>query len=807
MKKDTFKLKKEIGAFYSGGPVLKIPNSKKIIFPTGNSVSIIDILNGKIQTLNFRFRDFIVTIDIDKKGKILAVIDNSNLLTIINIEEEKIKGRIILKDNCFLIKFSPREKYFAIALPRQTQVWKYGVSDENNFYSFQLSRTYGTHQSQICCLDWNFSGDFFVSAEKGGFLKVFSFRRKNQVKGFHIKGFFEKIITVKFFDFSKCILVVCKNNVLFTFDFFEKKKHKIKEKNSLSLYDNFVIKYKISEKYKTMTSSFTQKLSEIFFIGFSNGDIGFYNFKKILKKIKNKPKVYCSRKILTLGMIEIFSYSITSFSVCFNHNFFSMGNRETGRILIFDKKKKKIVILHQNYLENPTCLCFSKNNKLIIVGNERGELNLWSLKKGFCVMRFSNHLLKINKVLFFKKSSRVAISSSKDGTLKFYDFKKCIVMRTLSYSLEPKIFNLFDINHTGFFLAASCEKTFEICLWSIKNGNLVEKLQGHRGFITNLFFFQEKFEIITTSLDCTFRLWKFEKRNKNQYECFCETFRTSGMVLCFNLHPDFSEIVLLIEKEGIFFFNLEEKKCIIRIQKNCLKFLSKKYLEKKSKKNFFLYYSAGGHKIFLGEKRGFLYYFNHFSKWKDFSNSYAYPSVDFFESPMTRIFRERKNFLKNLIDFVPSQNKRYFLILSKTVLLFSYQNSRFPEKKLLKTGLRISSQFSFVKKTVKWYFYNQKKISKVFFFQTLKNILSFCNKNDLTEKKFLFPLVKKIFFQKHLVTFHELSSSLFFIFNSKKIYFKRKRKLKLEMNLLEKKEQIMKKVKILKTKITLIYQL
>jgi len=282
MEKNQIKLANQLGQFYSGGPIITVPNGKKILFQTQNSVSLIDLLLGKIECLNIRFRDHISSVDIDKVGKYLLVVDKSSLLTIVNIYKKKIKGRLLLTGNSFLCKWSPRNKYLVVAIFRYIQVWKVIKLNQNSFFSFQLSRTYKSHQNQIVSLDWHSSGNYLISAGKEGIVKIFSFRKKENFSEININGFSEKILSLSFFDLSNSILVLCQNNFLFQIDLNEKKK---KKRNSFEIATS-VTEFRLDEKNKKATSFNLFKMAEVFFLGYSDGSLGLFEIRKRLKKKK-----------------------------------------------------------------------------------------------------------------------------------------------------------------------------------------------------------------------------------------------------------------------------------------------------------------------------------------------------------------------------------------------------------------------------------------------------------------------------------------------------------------------------------------
>lgn len=753
----------EFGQFYSGGPILTIPNSKKIIFQTQNSVSIIDILVGKIESLNLRFRDLVSSISIDKKGKYLLVVDKSSLLTIVHINKKKVKGRLLLPGNSFFCKWSPRNRYFAIAIFTYIQVWKVDKVNQNSFFSFQLSRTYKSHQKQICSLDWHFSGDYFISAGKDGNVKIFSFRKKRNFLEININGFFEKILSIQFFDFSNCVLVLCQHNFLYKIDLFEKKKiNKISNFHSLK---NSIIEFKLDEKNKTVTSFNLFKLEEVFFLGFSDGSLGLFEVRKKFNKNKNFSNKYFLFKVQNINPFESFRLPISNFSVCQNKNLISLANLGKNRITIFDREKKKIIVLYEKFFENPISMSLSNNNSVIIIGNKNGNVTVWSVKTGFCIIKFSNHLSDVSNILFYKYSSRMAISSSKDGTIKIYDLIRCNVIRTLDCNSRNKSLKLIDINHTGFFIVSCCENTFEIFLWSVKSGILIEQLVSHRSDIIKLSFLKNELKIISCDIDGILKLWIFQERDLKIYDFFCETFQAWGKFLSIDLNTYLSEMIILTENHEIIFFDLIIKKCFKRISFDFSGFLKKKYKNKNNFGQVFINYCKHGKELIVTTKQGYVLFFDFTLKSISIFKFFEHYLEKFFYTEVTRFNLKNPRKIKNLeieiIDFCCSKKTNLLLILTNFSILIITRPILVSKKK--NENFIPNTRYTLSEKTLKFFLRKQKKIGKNFFFEKIKKLEKFSTKK--IQKKTLNTFIglwQKIYFNVQLLSFLEfyLSSKI-----------------------------------------------
>lgn len=795
MEKNKIKLANQFGQFYSGGPIITIPNGKKILFQTQNSVSIIDLLLGKIETLNIRFRDHISSIDIDKIGKYLLVVDKSSLMTIVNIYKKKIKGRLLLSGNSFLCKWSPRNKYLVVAIFRYIQIWKVIKLNQSSFFSFQLSRTHKSHQNQIVSLDWHFSGNYLISAGKEGIVKIFSFRKKENFLEININGFSEKILSLSFFDLSNSILILCQNNFLFQIDLNEKKK-----KNKSFEITTSMTEFRLDEKNKKVTSFNLFKMAEVFFLGYSDGSLGLFEIKKNFKIKKKFSKNNFLLRIQNIEPFEPFRIPISKFSVCTSKNLISLANSEKNRLIVFDLEKRKIIILYEKFFEKPTTMSLSNNNNIIIIGNKNGNVTVWSIKTGFCILKFSNHLLDVSKVLFHKYSSRIAISSSKDGTIKIYDLLKCKVMRTLDCNSKNKSLNLIDLNHTGFFIVSCCEITFKIFLWSVKSGIVIEQLNGHKSDIIELSFMKNELKILSCDINGIMKLWIFQEKGPRIYDFFCETFETWEKVLCIDFNIFLCKLALLTENHEIIFFDFALKKCFDRISFNFSAFLKKKSSNYCNYQQVSMNYNKNGKDLVLASKNGYLWFFNYNLK-TVFLLKFFRKNRERFFNPKTKILnsqkkREKINLKNKIVDFCHSKKGNGFLVLTNfSIFLFS--------KKVLETRKvgkkpKANKEFFLHEKTWKFFLQKQKEIEKKIFMQKIKNMNKFTYKKIQKKILILFIyLLNKIYLNVKLISlvdFFPLFENMHKNINNQ---FNKKRKHGLNEKIILNYKKILKKIKFL----------
>lgn len=175
------------------------------------------------------------------------------------------------------------------------------------------------------------------------------------------------------------------------------------------------------------------------------------------------------------------------------------------------------VMKQQGHSNNMTCVSYSPDGQLLATGGEDGKVKLWNVLSGFCFVTFQEHSAPITGVQF-SGNRKFVVSSSLDGTVRAYDVIRYRNFRTFA-SPRPVQLSCVAVDSSGEFVAAGGQDVFEIFLWSIKLGRLLEILSGHEGPIWSLAFspLSTSTALASVSWDKTLRLWDaIQKRSAHE---------------------------------------------------------------------------------------------------------------------------------------------------------------------------------------------------------------------------------------------------------------------------------------------------
>nr|CAD7266533.1 unnamed protein product [Timema shepardi] len=154
----------------------------------------------------------------------------------------------------------------------------------------------------------------------------------------------------------------------------------------------------------------------------------------------------------------------------------ALGCQGLGQLLVWEWQSETYVMKQQGHFNNMNTLAYSPDGQYVVTGGEDGKVQNWA-----CV----SPATLTPRLLF-----------------RYRNF------RTFT-SLRPVQFACLALDTSGEFVAAGGQDVFEIYLWSIKIGRLVEVLSGHEGPVVSVAFNPSltSTSLASVSWDQTLRLW------------------------------------------------------------------------------------------------------------------------------------------------------------------------------------------------------------------------------------------------------------------------------------------------------------
>ena len=141
------------------------------------------------------------------------------------------------------------------------------------------------------------------------------------------------------------------------------------------------------------------------------------------------------------------------------------------------------VMKQQGHFYDLNTLAYSPDGTLIATGGDDGKVKLWTTKNSLCFVTFSDHTAQITDLKFIPKKGNAVLSASLDGTIRAYDLVKYRCFRVMQANKLTQ-FNCLAIDSTGDLVCAGSMDPFNVYIWSLRTGQLIDILSGHTGPIS-----------------------------------------------------------------------------------------------------------------------------------------------------------------------------------------------------------------------------------------------------------------------------------------------------------------------------------
>ncbi|OZJ02980.1 hypothetical protein BZG36_03146 [Bifiguratus adelaidae] len=154
-------------------------------------------------------------------------------------------------------------------------------------------------------------------------------------------------------------------------------------------------------------------------------------------------------------------------------------------------------------------VCFSPDGKYLATGAEDKQIRIWDIKTKRIRHFFSGHDQDIYS-LDFSRDGRIIVSGSGDRTARIWCMEtlKCLyVLRIQDMEFkDPGVTSVAISPDSRFVAAGSLDKMVRV--WDTTNGQLLERLEGHKDSVYSVAFMPDGKTLVSGSLDKTLKLWQ-----------------------------------------------------------------------------------------------------------------------------------------------------------------------------------------------------------------------------------------------------------------------------------------------------------
>ncbi|KAJ7512782.1 WD40-repeat-containing domain protein [Mycena galericulata] len=544
--KANYKFSNICGTVYRQGNILFTPDGNSLLSPVGNRVSVFDLVNNKSFTFPFENRKNISAIALSPDANVLISVDEDGRALLVNFRRGVILHHFNFHKPVKDIKFSPDGKYIAVTHGTQIQVWCTPNHLAREFAPFNLHRTYTGHHDEVLSIQWSHDSTCFITTSRDMTARLFTL---NPVEGFRPKTFAghkDAVLGAYFSSDSTSIYTVSRDGAVFTWkakDSDDSDDDEPIASTSKGTGANVIANtrwgvhkrnYFNQTGTKVVCTTFHSP-SNLLVVGFSSGVFGLWEMP-----------AFSNIHTLSISQEKISSVAINP-----SGEWLAFGARKLGQLLVWEWQSESYILKQQGHFYDMNTLAYAPDGQTIATGGDDGKVKVWSTHTGFCFVTFTEHTAPISSVSFAKHGS-VLFSASLDGTVRAYDLVRYRNFRTFT-SPSPVQFSALAVDPSGEVVAAGSTDSFEVFMWSVQTGKLLDILTGHEGPISSLAFSPSGAnQLASASWDRTVRVWNIFGRSRA-----VEPLTLTSDVLAVTFRPDGKELAASTLDGQITFFDVD----------------------------------------------------------------------------------------------------------------------------------------------------------------------------------------------------------------------------------------------------------
>ncbi|CUM66044.1 uncharacterized protein PRCAT00003698001 [Priceomyces carsonii] len=527
--KSNFQFSNLLGTVYSQGNLVFTEDGTKLLSPVGSRVSCFDLIKNKSFTFNYEHRKNIARIALNRQGTLFLSIDDDGRAILVNFISRHVLHHFNFKEKVRDLQFSPDGKYFAVAAGRFIQVWKTpDLVEDRQFAPFVRHRVYAGHYSDVTSVTWSNDSRFFLTTSKDMTSKTFSLSSEEREVAMTFAGHRDYVIRAFFNKSQEIIYTISKDGALFTWEYTAAPSESLEESDSDDTESKEQAEKQMSWRITSKNFFFANgtvqcatfhAASNILVVGFSNGEFRLYEL----------PEFNLIQQ-LSMGQNAVNTVTINS-----TGEWLAFGSGSLGQLLVYEWQSESYILKEQGHFDSLNSLCYSPDGSRIATASDDGKIKIWDVISGFCLMTFSEHSSSVTEVKFAKRG-QVLFSSSMDGTVRAWDLIRFRNFRTFT-APERIQFNSLAVDPSGEVVVAGSLDSFEIYIWSVQTGQLLDMLTGHEGPVSCLTFGSESSILASASWDKTIRVWDIFGRSQQ-----VEPIEITSDALCLSMRPDSKEI-------------------------------------------------------------------------------------------------------------------------------------------------------------------------------------------------------------------------------------------------------------------------
>lgn len=590
--KSDFKFSNLLGTVYRQGNVQFSHDGNMLLSPVGNRISVFDLVNNKSFTFAYEHRKNIATFDVNKQGTLLLSVDTDGRAILVNFKTRNVLHHFNFKDKCYSVKFSPDGRYFALAVGRFLQIWKTpDVSQDRQFAPFVRYRVHAGHFQDITSFTWSHDSRFLLTTSKDLTSRVWSINSEDkELVATTLAGHRDYVLGAYFNSTQEKIYTISKDGAVFTWEYISKAQKEGLDEEDLEDEDLSKLSWRITKKNFFYANQAKVKCctfhinTNLLIVGFSNGEFRLYEMPEFVMVQQ-----------LSMGQNPVNTVSVNN-----SGEWLAFGSSKLGQLLVYEWQSESYILKQQGHFDATNSLTYSPDGSRVVTAAEDGKIKVWDVASGFCLATFEEHTSAVTAVQFAKKG-QVLFSASLDGTVRAWDLIRYRNFRVFT-ATERVQFTCLAVEPSGEVVSAGSTDSFDVFVWSVQTGQLLDTLSGHEGPVSCLAFSMENAVLASASWDKTIRIWSIFGRSQQ-----VEPLEVFADILAITITPDGKHVAVSTLKGQLTIFDIASGKQIgnIDCRKDIIsgRFLQDRFTSKNSERSKYfttINYSLDGKSIIAG---------------------------------------------------------------------------------------------------------------------------------------------------------------------------------------------------------------
>jgi periodic tryptophan protein 2 len=447
------------------------------------------------------------------------------------------------------LAFSPSGRHFAVGVGRHIEVWHtpstpdQNVDGELEFAPFVRHRVYAGHYDSVQSVEWSSDSRFFLSAAKDLTARIWSLDPEEGFVPTTLAGHREGVLGAYFSKDQETIYTISKDGAVFQWAYLRNPNAPEPEEDGEmeDVEDDSHTRWRITERHYFLQNSAKVNCaayhadSNLLIAGFSNGVFGLYEMPEF-------------------NMIHTLSISqndIDFVTINRTGEWLAFGASKLGQLLVWEWQSESYILKQQGHFDSTNALVYSPDGQKIVTTADDGKIKVWDVNSGFCIVTFTEHSSGVTACEFAKKGN-VLFTSSLDGSIRAWDLTRYRNFRTFTAPTRLS-FSSLAVDPSGEVVCAGSLDSFDIHIWSVQTGQLLDRLAGHEGPISSLAFAPNGGVVVSGSWDHTVRIWSIFDRTQTS-----EPLQLQADVLDVAFRPDSRQLAVSTLDGQLTFWSVSE---------------------------------------------------------------------------------------------------------------------------------------------------------------------------------------------------------------------------------------------------------